>query len=97
MIGALSAGRAILLGFAAGAAVAVLLFGFSAGRRRRRVVRPELDIPQGMRPGPSDPDLEKPLLERHQLLGFALIVIMAIWLPIVWVREPVTNRDDTKA
>jgi hypothetical protein len=33
MVAAISAGRAILLGFAAGAAVVVLLFGLSAGNR----------------------------------------------------------------
>jgi cytochrome c len=96
MVAALSAGRAILIGFAAGAAVVVLLFGFSAERRRRARPTPELDIPQSMRPGPSDPDLEKPLLERHIAVGALFVVIMAIWLPVVWVREPVTNRDDTK-
>ena len=95
---ALSAGRAILLGFAAGAAVAVLFFGLAAGRRRAIRRAAELDIPMGMRPGPSDPDLEKPLFERHQAVSMAFVVLMAIWIPfVVWVREPVNNRDDTKA
>ena len=93
----MTAGRAILLGFAAGAAVVLLVFGLSAGRRRRARATPELDIPQGMRPGPSDPDLEKPLFERHQFVSVAFILLMAGWLSfVVWVREPVNNRDDTK-
>ncbi len=93
----MSVGRAILLGFAAGAAVAVLVLGLYAGRRRRGRQAAELDIPQGMRPGPSDPDLEKPLFERHQFVSMAFILVMAGWLSFaVWVREPVNNRDDTR-
>ena len=93
----MTAGRAILLGFAAGAAVVLLVFGLSAGRRRRARRTPDLDIPEGMRPGPSDPDLEKPLFERHQFVSVAFILLMAGWLSfVVWVREPVNNRDDTR-
>jgi cytochrome c553 len=91
----LSAIQAVLVGvvsavvvlIAAGAALAAL-------RRPRRT--PELDIPRGMQPGPSDPDLEKPLLERALFWGVALILLVALWMPAVWLLEPNINADDTR-
>jgi cytochrome c553 len=91
----LSAIQAVLVGvvsavvvlIAAGAALAAL-------RRPRRT--PELDIPRGMQPGPSDPDLEKPLLEKALVWGVVLIVLVALWMPAIWLFEPNTNADDTR-
>jgi cytochrome c553 len=90
----LSAIQAVLVGvvsalvvlIAAGAALAAL-------RQPRRT--PELDIPRGMQPGPSDPDLEKPLLEKALFWGVALILLVALWMPAVWLLEPNINADDT--
>jgi hypothetical protein len=65
----------------------------AAIRRPRREAGP--DIPPGMRPGPSDPDLEKPLLERMYAAGLILVVIMALWVPAVFLRENVQNKQDT--
>jgi hypothetical protein len=59
----LSAAGALLVGLASGVAL-ILVIGaaLSAMRRPRRPAGP--DIPPGMRPGPSDADLEKPVLEK---------------------------------
>jgi len=50
-----------------------------------------------MRAGPSDPDLEVPVRERLYAWGLVAVVIMAVWTAAVFLRENVTNKDDTKA
>jgi hypothetical protein len=92
---ALTTGRAILLGFAAGLAVVVVIVGVVVGLRRRG--EPGPDIPPGMQPGPSDADLEKPVLEKLLAWGAILILFMAIWVPVVWLQEPKQNQTDTNA
>ncbi|MGH2590913.1 MAG: c-type cytochrome [Actinomycetota bacterium] len=79
-------GGAIFLAVAA----AVL---FVRGRRR-----PETpDIPRGMRPGPSDADLETPLLQKLQGWGVLLIVFLVIWVPATWLFEPSVNLGQERA
>jgi mono/diheme cytochrome c family protein len=73
---------------------AIALVGFAAGlayvsRERRRARKP--DIPPVMQPGPSDQDLEKPLLEKLQGWALASFLFMAVWVPLVWLREPSQN------
>ena len=41
-----------------------------------------------MRPGPSDPDLETPLLHKLQGWGVVLVLFFVIWVPAVWLLEP---------
>jgi mono/diheme cytochrome c family protein len=94
-LGAISATKALLIGVASGAVLVLLVLAVTAGRRRPRVP-PELDIPKGMRPGPSDPDLEKPLLERHMAYGLVFVVAMALLVPVVWLQEPQNNKKDTE-
>jgi hypothetical protein len=95
LIAALSAGKAILIGIASGVAVIVVIgASVAALRRPRRAAGP--DIPPAMRPGPSDPDLEKPVLEKAYASALILIVIMALWIPGVFLRENVTNADDLR-
>jgi mono/diheme cytochrome c family protein len=91
---AISTGRAILIGVAAGLAVIVLAATVLAALRRPRRAGP--DIPAGMQPGPSDADLEKPVLERMMTWGALSVLFMAIWVPVVWLQEPNTNRDDDR-
>ena len=96
MLAALSTGKAILLGVATGLVLAIAVLATIASLRRPR--RPaELDIPSGMKPGPSDPDLEKPLLEKLQFWGTLLVVGMALGTAVVFFTEPKTNADDTRA
>jgi mono/diheme cytochrome c family protein len=63
-------------------------------RRPRRPGQP--DIPNAMKPGPSDQELERSRLVRMQAWGVALVLLMALWIPIVWFMEPSANaRDQT--
>jgi hypothetical protein len=94
LLAALSTGKAILIGVASGLVLAIAAIAIIASVRRPRKA-PELDIPPGMKPGPSDPDLEKPLLEKLTLWGTVLVVGMALGVGIVFVTEPQTNADDT--
>jgi cytochrome c len=95
LLAALSAGKAILIGVASGLAV-ILVIGASVAALRRPRGAAEPDIPPAMRPGPSDPDLEKPVLEKLYASALILIVIMALWIPGVFLRENVTNADDLR-
>ena len=65
------------------------------GRRRAAVAAP--DIPRGMRPGPSDADLETPLLQKLQGWGVLLIVVLVVWVPATWLFEPDRNLDQERA
>lgn len=64
-------------------------------RGRRRPETP--DIPRGMRPGPSDADLETPLLQKLQGWGVLLIVFLVIWVPATWLFEPSVNLGQERA
>jgi mono/diheme cytochrome c family protein len=63
-------------------------------RGRRRAAAP--DIPQSMRPGPSDEDLETPLLQKLQGWGVLLVVFLVVWVPATWLLEPGTNLDQER-
>jgi mono/diheme cytochrome c family protein len=80
----LAVGGAIFIAIAGG----VLIL---RGRQRR-----EADIPNAMRPGPSDPDLETPLLQKLQGWGVVLVLFFVIWVPAVWLFEPDQNLAQEK-
>jgi hypothetical protein len=84
--------RAILIGVGAGILVLVVAVALLSARRRRAAGP---DIPSGMRPGPSDADLEKPMLERLYAWGVVSVLFMGIWIPVLFLAEPDTNREDT--
>jgi mono/diheme cytochrome c family protein len=96
LLAALSTGKAILLGVAAGIGLVVLVGAIATGIRRPRGPRGP-DIPPAMRAGPSDPDLEVPLRERLYAWGMVAVVILAIWVAAVFLRENVSNKNDTLA
>jgi mono/diheme cytochrome c family protein len=96
MLAALSTGKAVLLGVAVGIALVVLVGAVATGMRRPR--RPKgPDIPPAMRSGPSDPDLEIPVREKLYLWGMVAVIVMALWVAAVFLRENVSNANDTKA
>ena len=64
-------------------------------RGRRAAARP--DIPVAMRPGPSDADLETPLLNKLQGWGVLLVVFFVIWVPMTWLFEPDRNLSQEQA
>jgi mono/diheme cytochrome c family protein len=83
------------------AAIAIVLFlsalALSARGRRLRLGRGDRpDIPPAMQPGPSDPDLEKPRLEKLQGWGVALVLFFVVFVPLVWLREPSQNLEQSK-
>jgi mono/diheme cytochrome c family protein len=94
VLAALSTGKAILIGLASGVVLVLVAIAARAGVRRPRR-KAELDIPNAMRPGPSDQDLERPLLEKLYAWGALLVLFLAIWVPVVWLREPTANTQDT--
>jgi mono/diheme cytochrome c family protein len=70
-------------------ALSVLLLLLSAGtfalRHRTRGRGPE--VPNAMRPGPSDAALETPLLHKLQGWGVLLVAFFVVWFPITWLFE----------
>jgi mono/diheme cytochrome c family protein len=88
----LSQAQGIIL--AVGGAVFIAIAGGILVLRGRR--REAADIPNAMRPGPSDPDLETPLLQKLQGWGVLLVLFFVIWVPAVWMLEPDTNLDQER-
>jgi hypothetical protein len=89
MMVALSQSQGIIL--AIGGAVFLAVAGAVLLVRGRRTGPVAPDIPRGMRPGPSDADLETPLLQKLQGWGVLLIVFLVIWVPGTWLFEPDRN------
>ena len=71
-----------LLALAAALVLIVLLANSARGRRLHE------DVPPGMRPGYSDEELERRVLERYMGWGIVLTAFFAIFLPVYWMREP---------
>ena len=92
-LAAISGTRSVVV---TGAIIIFALFALGAAylalRRPRREGTP--DIPPAMKPGPTDASLEKPRLERMYAWGAVAVIIMAIWVPIVWLHEPSQNKQD---
>jgi len=86
---ALSQAQGIVL--AVGGAVFVAIAGGILILRGRH--REDADIPNAMRPGPSDPDLETPLLQKLQGWGVLLILFFVVWVPAIWLFEPDRNLE----
>lgn len=81
---ALIAGAVVALAFVAGLVTLAM--------RRRGPQGP--DIPPGMRPGPPDEVLERRQLEKVMGWGVLFVFFFALWLPVLWLREPGQNVDD---
>ena len=84
MIIALVLGVVVALAFVAG------LIALAIRRRGDRGP----DIPAGMRPGPADEVLERSQLEKVLGWGILFFLVMALWLPALWLLEPNQNVDD---
>ena len=91
---AISSGQIVLL-IVAGSLL--LLAGIASLILRGRRRRGGADIPPVMRPGPSDADLETPLLQKLQGWGVVLVAFFVIWIPIVWLQEPDQNLTQERA
>jgi mono/diheme cytochrome c family protein len=77
----------IIIGLLALAMVAVVGFFLLSASRSKKAVD---NVPPAMRPGYSDEQLERSVLERYMAWGLVLTVFFAIFFPVYWVRE--TNR-----
>lgn len=73
---------AVVILVLAGLAVLVLL-ATNANRRRRKLE----DVPPALRPGYSDEELERTVLERYMQWGLVLTVGLALFFPIYWLNE----------
>src|SRR5918995_6838069 len=78
----------------AGALIAVAAIAGLALRSRTR--EPGPDIPDAMRPGPSDAALETPLLQKLQGWSVVMLAFFVIWVPATWIFEPSTNLNQEK-
>jgi mono/diheme cytochrome c family protein len=54
-------------------------------------------IPPSRRPGPTDEALEGPILERYQAWGLIFTAFLAIFLPVLYLREPARQAGATEA
>jgi mono/diheme cytochrome c family protein len=87
-----------LLAFMVIALALVLAFSFVAIQSKGRLrAHGAPDIPPVMQPGPSDTDLEKPRLEKLQGWGVGFVILFAVLLPLVWLREPSNNKSQEQA
>jgi len=93
MVLAISSGQTLLL--IVGGSI-LLLVGIASILLRGRRPEPGPDIPPGMRPGPSDPDLETPLLQKLQGWGLVLVAFFVVWFPVVFLQEPDVNLDQER-
>jgi mono/diheme cytochrome c family protein len=64
----------------------VVLIAFLVVNSNRRRTRLE-DVPPSMRPGYSDEELERSVLERLMQWGVVLTVGLAVFFPVYWVAE----------
>jgi mono/diheme cytochrome c family protein len=79
---------------AAGALIALAALGGLWLRSRTR--EPGPDIPDGMKPGPSDAALETPLLQKLQGWSVLMLAFFVVWIPAIWIFEPGTNLNQEK-
>jgi mono/diheme cytochrome c family protein len=94
MTGLLALSTVATLALIAGVVVGLAFAGglIAMALRRRGEAGP--DIPPGMSPGPSDQVLERRHVERIMGWGILFVVIIAVWLPVIWLREPDQNVAD---
>jgi mono/diheme cytochrome c family protein len=78
----------------AGALIAAAAIAGLALRQRTRETGP--DIPEALRPGPSDAALETPLLHKLQGWSVVMLAFFVIWIPATWIFEPSTNLNQEK-
>ena len=90
---ALSTTAGIVLAVA-GALIVLAAIAGLALRQRTREAGP--DIPDALKPGPSDAALETPLLQKLQGWSVVMLAFFVVWIPAVWIFEPSTNLNQDK-
>ena len=74
----------VIIGVLVLAGLVVLGYLVFAGSRDKRRYQ---EVPPAMRPGYSDEQLEKGVIERYMGWGLVLVAFFAIFFPIYWVQE----------
>jgi mono/diheme cytochrome c family protein len=87
-------GIILVVGGAIFVLVAAAVLAARRGQPRRESTA---EIPRAMRPGPSDPDLETPLLQKLQGWGVLLVAFFVLWVPMTWLFEPDRNLTQERA
>jgi mono/diheme cytochrome c family protein len=87
---ALSTTAGIVLAIAGALITAAAIAGLAL-RHRTREVGP--DIPDALKPGPSDAALETPLLQKLQGWSVVMLAFFVVWIPATWIFEPSTNLN----
>jgi cbb3-type cytochrome c oxidase subunit III len=77
----------LVIGILALAGVVVIGLLILNATRDRRAIE---NVPPAMRPGYSDEQLERSVLERYMAWGVVLTLFFAVFFPVYWIRE--TNR-----
>jgi mono/diheme cytochrome c family protein len=90
---ALSTTAGIALAIAGGLIAAAAVAGLAL-RQRTRETGP--DIPEALRPGPSDAALETPLLQKLQGWSVVMLAFFVVWIPATWIFEPSTNLNQDR-
>lgn len=85
-----------LLAFGAVLVVLLVVGAMTARRIRGPRTSDVPDIPAAMAPGPSDADLERPLLEKLQAWAMVFFVFFSVWIPVYWLIEPSQNVSDER-
>jgi mono/diheme cytochrome c family protein len=75
----------------AGLLITVAAIAGLALRQRTRETGP--DIPDALKPGPSDAALETPLLQKLQGWSVVMLAFFVVWIPATWIFEPSTNLN----
>jgi hypothetical protein len=83
---------AILLALGGLLVLAAIVVIVLRGRARGEAIQ----IPPGMRPGPSDAALETPLLHKLQGWGVVMVAFFVVWFPFTWIREPGANLQQDR-
>jgi hypothetical protein len=87
---ALSTTAGIVLAIAGALITAAAIAGLAL-RHRTRETGP--DIPDALKPGPSDAALETPLLQKLQGWSVVMLAFFVVWIPAIWIFEPSTNLN----
>jgi mono/diheme cytochrome c family protein len=78
----------------AGALITLAAIAGLALRQRTRETGP--DIPDALKPGPSDAALETPLLQKLQGWSVVMLAFFVVWIPATWIFEPSTNLNQER-
>ncbi len=84
----------VVIGLLVLAGALVIVFLLANAARGRRSIQ---DVPPALRPGYSDEELERSVIERYMGWGIVFTAFFAIALPAIWIFEPIRQTQKTEA